>query len=222
MPSILLRCPWHHTGGPAVAVMGGVCGHKDAQSPRGPEEGKDKLDASDSTCDLTWLPVVPGELQQVPKSNLSPFHNTAVKSTMEFPPPAAAAASPGPCRPGIDGTFGWGLSVKPAVWPHCCCTYRALPRMSLSPCHPSAGTPRLSRQFCFCLVEVQGYFFLRERATEGGNKIQCKLGGEHNIKGKEPEPGCRTTRIPVPTATGTHPLAPAPGWHQRAHVRRGT
>lgn len=113
MPSILLRCPWHHTGGPAVAVVGGVCGHKDAQSPRGPEEGKDKLDASDSTCDLTWLPVVPGELQQVPKSNLSPFHNTAVKSTMEFPPPAAAAASPGPCRPGIDGTFGWGLSVKP-------------------------------------------------------------------------------------------------------------
>lgn len=46
----------------------GVSGHK----------GKDYVGASDSTCDLPRLLVGPGEVQQVPKGNLNPFHNPAV------------------------------------------------------------------------------------------------------------------------------------------------
>lgn len=72
MPSNLLKCLWSHTAGPGVAVIGGVSG-QDAQSPRGPEEGKDYLDTSDSTCVLTQLPVMLGELQQVPKKQFKSF-----------------------------------------------------------------------------------------------------------------------------------------------------
>lgn len=77
VPSILLRCPWSHTAGPGVAVIGGVSG-QDAQSPRGPEEGKDYLDSSDSTRVLAQLPVMLGELQHVPKKQFNPFHNSGV------------------------------------------------------------------------------------------------------------------------------------------------
>ncbi|XP_048177359.1 uncharacterized protein LOC125334519 [Corvus hawaiiensis] len=193
---------------PAVAVTGGVRGHRNAQSPRGPEEGKDKLDASDSTCDLAWLPVMPAELQQVPESNLSPFHKVLFRAPWSSQHQQLLLRPLAPAALGVMAPLAGGSqSNLDPFWPHGCCTYTALPRMSLSPCHSSVGTPRLSCQLCFCLVEVQGYFFLKERATEGGNKIQGKLGGEHNIKGKEPEPGCRTSRIPVPTATGAHPLA---------------
>ena len=63
--------------------MGAVGGHEDARSPRGPEEGKECLDAGDSMCNCLapCRARVPGELEGVPKGNLMllhPFYTIAV------------------------------------------------------------------------------------------------------------------------------------------------
>lgn len=93
-----------------------------------------------------------------------------------LPPPAALQLQQlhllAPADLGAMATLPGGSQPNLALLsPHGSCTLPALPRMSLSPCHPSAGTLRLSHQFS-SPVEVQGYFILRERAMEGGNKIQ--------------------------------------------------
>lgn len=178
MPSILLRCPWSQTGGPGLAVPGGVSGHKDAQSPRVPEEGRDYLDTRDRTCALAWLHVMPGELQQVPKNNLGPFPQYCCLKApwhSHHQQHCCCSCTSWPLQtreqshPWLGALSQTWLCSGPMVAAH-----TRPPQDAMSPCHPSMGTPRLPRQFCFCPVEVQGYFFLRKRAMEGGNKIQCK------------------------------------------------
>lgn len=102
------------------------------------------------------------------------------KSTMVFPAPAAAPAG----LAAMAALAGGSQSNLALFWPHGCCTQPALPRMSLP---PLSGDTKALMPVLLLPCGAAGIFLPQGKGNRRRNKIQCKLGGEHNIKGKGPE-----------------------------------